>query len=77
MKNEIIIPLADKLTNETAQILTIDSIMFEGNIKESGDFVALGDEFETFLLEDSQIRTGKSFISDNFFVVFVDEDNNG
>lgn len=73
LKNEIIIPLEEK----TSDTLYIDSVMFEGALQESGNFVALGDEFETFLLQDKRIKTSSSFISDNFFVVYVDEDGNG
>lgn len=73
LKNEIIIPLEEK----TAGQLNIDSVLFEGALKEAGDFIALGDEFETFLLEDSRIKTSSSFISDNFFIVYVDEDGTG
>lgn len=70
LKNEIVIPLDEK----TADTLYIDSIMFEGAIQEAGDLIALGDEFETFLVEDTRIKNGSSFISDNFFIVYVDED---
>lgn len=73
LKNEIIIPLEEK----TADTLYVDSIMFEGALQETGDFIALGDEFETFLLEDKRIKTTTSFISDNFFIVYVDEDGTG
>ena len=73
LKNEIIIPLEEK----TAGWLNVDSVLFEGALKEAGDFIALGDEFETFLLEDSRIKTSSSFISDNFFIVYVDEDGTG
>ena len=51
--------------------------MFEGRINEASDFIALGDEFETFILEDTKISSSSSFISDNFFIVFVDELGNG
>ena len=73
LKNEIVIPIDEK----TADILYIDSIMFEGRINEASDFIALGDEFETFILEDTKISSSSSFISDNFFIVFVDELGNG
>lgn len=73
LKNEIIIPLEEK----TADTLYIDSILFEGALQEAADLTALGDEFETFIIEDTRIKRSSSFISDNFFVVFVDEDNNG
>ena len=51
--------------------------MFEGELRESTDFIANGDEFETFILTDSLISTGSKFITDNFFVIYVDENNNG
>ena len=73
LKNEIIIPLDEK----TASKLYVDSILFEGNLYEVGDLVALGDEFETFLIEDKRIKNSSLFISDNFFVVYVDEDGTG
>ena len=73
LKNEIIIPLDDN----TADNLYVDSVLFEGSLQEVGDFIALGDEFETFLLEDRRIKTSSSFISDNFFVVYIDEDGDG
>lgn len=73
LKNEIIIPIEEK----TSGYLNVDSVIFEGALKEAGDFIALGDEFETFLLEDTRIKTSSSFISDNFFIVYVDEDGTG
>jgi hypothetical protein len=36
-------------------------------------YTANGDEFETFILEDTYIKSTDRFISDNFFLVFVDE----
>ena len=74
LKNEIVIPLDE---NNSNSMLSVDSVLFEGNVSEAADFVALGDEFETFLLEDRRIKTSSSFISDNFFVVYVDEDATG
>lgn len=73
LKNEIVVPIDEK----TADVLYIDSILFEGSIREAADLIALGDEFETFLIEDSYIKNSNSFISDNFFIVYVDEDNTG
>lgn len=69
LKNEIIIPIDEN----TAETITVDTILFEGKIGVTEGFVALGDEFETFLLEDTRIKSSNSFISDNFFVVYVDE----
>lgn len=73
LKNEIIIPIDEN----TAETITVDTILFEGKIGVTEGFVALGDEFETFLLEDTRIKSSNSFISDNFFVVYVDEQANG
>lgn len=69
LKNEIVIPIDDS----TSSTINVDSILFEGKIGVTQDFEALGDEFETFLLEDTRIKSSNSFISDNFFVVYVDE----
>jgi len=57
--------------------LTVDAILFEGELKESTSFVAVGDEFETFTLKDSYIKSGSKFITDNFFIVYVDEKGTG
>jgi hypothetical protein len=46
-------------------------------LTESSIYTANGDEFETFLLQDKYIKGGKRFISDNFFVVYVDETGTG
>lgn len=73
LKNEIIIPIDQISESKT----TIDTLMFEGELRESTDFIANGDEFETFILTDSLISTGSKFITDNFFVIYVDENNNG
>lgn len=73
LKNEIIIPIDDN----TSDILNVDSILFEGGLNVVSDLIALGDEFETFILEDQRIKNSNSFISDNFFIIYVDENNNG
>ena len=73
LKNEIIIPI----DNSTSDLLYIDSILFEGDLSESEIYTANGDEFETFLLRDRLINGGSRFISDNFFIVYVDENANG
>lgn len=55
-----------------------DTILHQGKISESQIFVANGDVFETFEIGDNFIRSeGSNFISDNFFTVYVDEENNG
>lgn len=73
LKNEIVVPIKDVKTD----ILNVDSILFEGELKESSVYTANGDEFESFLLKDTYIKNGSRFISDNFFVVYVDETGNG
>lgn len=73
LKNEIVIPISDV----TSSTLKIDTIMFEGELKEASSYIANGDEFETFVLRDNFIKTSDKFISDNFFLVYVDENNNG
>ena len=73
LKNEIIIPI----DANTSDLLYIDSIMFEGDLTESQIYSANGDDFETFLLRDRMIGGGIRFISDNFFIVYVDQYNNG
>ena len=73
LKNEIVVPIKDVKSDS----LTIDSILFEGELKESSIYDANGDEFESFVLQDNHINEGSRFISDNFFVVYVDETGNG
>lgn len=73
LKNEIVIPI----TEDTPSTLNVDAIMFEGDLKESELYVANGDEFETFVLLDSFIKQSSRFISDNFFLVYVDQDGDG
>lgn len=73
LKNEIIVPIDET----TAQKVYIDAIMFEGELTQSSIYTANGDEFQTFLLNDSYIKGGSRFISDNFFVVYVDQTGNG
>ena len=73
LKNEIIIPI----DANTSDLLYIDSILFEGDMTESEIYTANGDEFETFLLRDRMIGGSERFISDNFFIVYVDEQGNG
>lgn len=73
LKNEIVIPITDTTSSE----ITVDSILFEGELKQSSVYTANGDEFETFILEDTYIKSTDRFISDNFFLVFVDEQGDG
>lgn len=72
LKNEIVTPISPNVRE-----IWLDSIMFQGQLKESPIFTAYGDEFEIFTLTDTYINNTKKFISDNFFVVYVDELNNG
>lgn len=56
-----------------------DTVFYQGSIHESQEYIAAGDDFETINLPDPYINNGgSSFISDNFFTVYVDEngDNN-
>lgn len=74
LKNEIVIPITDNNAND---VIEVDAILHEGSLYENSSFVSNGDEFETFIIKDDYIDNGPSFISDNFFMVYVDEDNNG
>ena len=67
------VPIKDVKTD----ILNVDSILFEGDLKESSLYTANGDEFESFILNDNYINAGSRFVSDNFFVVYVDETGKG
>jgi hypothetical protein len=55
----------------------VDTIMYQGSISQSQIFEATGDEFELIILPDQNIKNGEKFISDNFFTVYVDENNDG
>ena len=72
LKNEIIIPI----TKDTPDFVEIDAVLHEGQLHENSSFVSNGDEFETFIIVDRHIKNGSRFVSDNFFMVFVDEDGN-
>jgi hypothetical protein len=74
LKNEILYPLKDIKTDNKP--IEIDTILFEGEMHESTTFEATGDEFETFIINDNFINNSKRFITDNFFVVYVDEYGN-
>ena len=69
LKNEIVIPLK----NNTKSKIDVDALMFEGELRESSVYVANGDEFESFILKDSNINSSDRFISDNFFIIYVNE----
>lgn len=57
--------------------VTFDTVMYQGIVQESPPFIAVGDEFELIRLTDNHINSGSGFISDNFFSVYVDENNDG
>ena len=73
LKNEIIIPINE----QTSDRLYYNTILFQGNVQQITDFEAVGDEFETFLIRDTRIKTSNQFISDNFFIVYVDQNGTG
>lgn len=70
LKNEIVTNI-----NANKREFYVNAVLHEGNIQNSDIYYAKGDEFETILLEDTFIG-GTKFISDNFFVVYVDEEGN-
>ena len=58
--------------------VTFDTILHQGKVNESQTFTAKGDDFEIITIPDQYIGTNNgSFISDNFFTVYVDEEGNG
>lgn len=69
LKDEIVIPITD----DTPGVVEVDAILHEGLLNESVSFIANGDEFETFIIKDNFIKVSESFVSDNFFMVYVDE----
>lgn len=57
---------------------TIETILYQGKITESQKFRAAGDDFELIHISDKYINSGSpSFISDNFFTVYVDINGDG
>lgn len=73
LKNEMVVPI-----NGASRQLWVENILFQGSVQESPVYTALGDEFELFTLIDNYINTGSTqFISDNFFTIYVDENNDG
>lgn len=63
--------------DKNATTYNVDSVMFEGNINEISPYYAVGDEFEVYTLVDKNIKENNKFISDNFFLVYVDINNDG
>ena len=58
--------------------ITFDTILHQGKVSESQIFTANGDDFEIITIPDKYItKNNGSFISDNFFTVYVDEDGSG
>lgn len=58
--------------------INYDTILYQGKVHESQVYTANGDDFELINLPDKFINTtGESFISDNFFTVYVDEKGDG
>lgn len=58
--------------------VTIDTILYQGKVNESQIYIANGDDFELIILPDRYIHNqNDSFISDNFFTVYVDENGDG
>lgn len=63
---------------ENYNSITYDTVLFQGSVQESQIYYANGDDFELIYLPDTHINSGDgTFISDNFFTVYVDEFGNG
>lgn len=63
---------------QNVDTMTVDTILYQGKVNESQVYTANGDDFELIHLPDRHIHgTTGAFISDNFFTVYVDEENNG
>lgn len=58
---------------KNTESVNLDTILYQGKITESQKFEAKGDDFELIQISDTFINSGdSSFISDNFFTVYVD-----
>ena len=56
--------------------ITHETVLYQGKITESQIYKANGDDFELIILPDPYINeNGGSFISDNFFSVYVKDDD--
>jgi hypothetical protein len=56
--------------------ITHETVLYQGKIAESQIYKANGDDFELIILPDPYINeNGGSFISDNFFSVYVKDDD--
>lgn len=73
---QYVLPQAE-IIDLTSDSVTVDSVLFQGTVQEFGPYTAIGDEFETIHLTDNDINNNSSFISDNFFTIYVDENNDG
>jgi hypothetical protein len=73
---QYVLPAAE-VVDLTSNITTIDTVLFQGVVQEHGPYIAVGDEFEIITLTDDNIKNSASFISDNFFTVYVDEKGDG
>lgn len=63
-------PITVAIDENTTEILE-EAAMFQGNVHQSQVYMATGDNFEKITLIDT--FGGDNFVSDNFFVIFVDE----
>lgn len=68
LKNDIITAI-----NNNQETANIDTVLFQGSLRQTNEYTAIGDEFETILIEDTFIKNSDQFISDNFFIVYVNE----
>lgn len=56
----------------------IDTVLYQGNLTESEEFILSGEDFQTITLIDTLINgTSGQFIADNFFDVYVKGPNEG
>lgn len=69
LKNELVTTV-----NSGKREVLVNGVLHEGSVRNTSMYVSKGDEFETILLEDGDINQGSKFISDNFFIIYVNED---
>lgn len=53
--------------------INYDTVLYQGRVTESQIYKANGDDFELIILPDLYIGESSNFISDNFFTVYVKE----
>ena len=75
--NDSFVLLNEEPVQLTQDVTYVDTIMHQGTISQSQEYIATGDEFELIILPDQNINYNKKFISDNFFTVYVDETGEG